>query len=151
MSSPIMKIRRLAALDWAQLTALLHVSRQDLDSWISGAAIPQNSIDHIERLMATINYIDRGSSNLTRDALLAYSNNSSGFKLLCERKYEEAEVLLGKGLGREELILKPLSQAAVDARKPSPPADLIGALQDTVHVEIGKLRSAKSIKVRMRK
>jgi len=40
----------------------------------------------------------------------------------------------------------PLSRAAREARRPRPPAELVDALQDRVHKEIGKYRAGKSVK-----
>jgi hypothetical protein len=39
----------------------------------------------------------------------------------------------------------PLSEAAIKARRPCPPADLVGALQDPVHRDIGNSRPAKPL------
>lgn len=41
----------------------------------------------------------------------------------------------------------PLSESARAARKPPPPAERVGALQDTVHREVGQSRLARTIKV----
>jgi DNA-binding transcriptional regulator YiaG len=145
----IMELRRLTALTWEQLAKLFGVSRRALHHWASGAVMAPTNKDHLERLVATVKRIDKGSSNATRDALLQEPNGKlSAFTLLCNRKYAEAELQLGRGPGREQLILKPLSQAAQDARRPPTPADLVGARQDTVHVEVGRSRKAKSVRVR---
>ena len=50
------------------------------------------------------------------------------------------------GPGRREVKLAPLSPEALEARKPRPPEELVGALQDRVHVEKGKLLSATPIR-----
>jgi hypothetical protein len=46
------------------------------------------------------------------------------------------------------MTCRTLSKTARDARKPRPPAELVGAMQETVHVESGKWRRPKSTKVR---
>lgn len=40
---------------------------------------------------------------------------------------------------------KPLSKAARDARKPRPPEELVGALQDRVHATSGRLIGATPV------
>ena len=40
----------------------------------------------------------------------------------------------------------PLSREAREARRPRPPAELVDALQDSVHKEIGEYRTGKSVK-----
>ena len=44
-------------------------------------------------------------------------------------------------------MTRPLSKSARDARKPLPPEVLAGARQETVHVESGKWRVPRSMKV----
>lgn len=43
---------------------------------------------------------------------------------------------------------KALSEAAKAARRPPPPAQLVGALQDRIHIENGRLLAAVSINVK---
>ena len=47
-------------------------------------------------------------------------------------------------------LLLPLAKEASEARLPfvPNPADYVGALQDPIHIEIGKFRPAKAIKVK---
>ena len=42
----------------------------------------------------------------------------------------------------------PLSAEAEEARRPPPPEELVGALQDRVHYDVGRLRAARSIRPR---
>ena len=46
---------------------------------------------------------------------------------------------------------KPLSRNAAAARKPLPPAELLDALQDSVAIKQGRVRAARSAKVRLSK
>lgn len=54
-------------------------------------------------------------------------------------------------MANRPLALRLLSQAARDARRPPSPAELMGALQDTVHVDVGGSRPTKIIRVRIEK
>lgn len=43
---------------------------------------------------------------------------------------------------------RPLSSEAQEARKPRPPEELVGALQDSVHKNVGKARPTRSKKIK---
>lgn len=68
---------------------------------------------------------------------------------IIERDITECERQINNDQRRDyqgELSLTPLSPEEEVARKPQPPEELIGALQDRVHKEKGKLISATPIK-----
>lgn len=44
--------------------------------------------------------------------------------------------------------LQPLSKEAQDARRPPKPENLVDALQDTIHRDVGRSRIGRVIKVR---
>jgi len=46
--------------------------------------------------------------------------------------------------------LSPLSPEAQAARRPRPPEELVGALQDRVHIETGRSRPARAVKAKRR-
>lgn len=46
------------------------------------------------------------------------------------------------------LKLPPLSPEVQEARKPQPPEKLVGALQDRVHVDAGRVRHGRTVKTR---
>jgi hypothetical protein len=43
-------------------------------------------------------------------------------------------------------VTPPLSREAAEDRRPSPPSELVGALHDTVHVEVGRGRPARTVR-----
>jgi hypothetical protein len=70
--------------------------------------------------------------------------------LLIAGKYEEVKRMIGAGKAVERPTLKPLSPEAIVSRLPSPPEDLVGALQDPIHREVGRYRPAKNTRSRKR-
>lgn len=56
----------------------------------------------------------------------------------------------GRSSGRHNLELLPLSREAQEARKPPPPEELIDALRDRVHRDIGRGRAAQTVRSKQR-
>ena len=54
----------------------------------------------------------------------------------------------GTGPGRRHLKLAQLSPEALEARKPQPPEELAGALQDQMHVDVGRSRPGRAVKIK---
>lgn len=142
------EVRRLSGLTWEQLADLLGVSRRTLHFWASGKPVNAANEERLHRVLGLLRAVDRGASDYNRGALLAPdAHGVRPFDLLAAGEYEAARHQLGVGTGRR-LALKPLSEEAAMARRPLQPADLVGALQDPVHVEPGRGRGAKSVRVR---
>ena len=72
------------------------------------------------------------------------------YDLLVAGRYEEFLRVVGLGRGRTAMTLPPLSPAALEARRPTPPEELVGALQDSVHREMGRGRAARTAKGKRR-
>jgi transcriptional regulator with XRE-family HTH domain len=142
------EVRRLSGLTWEQLADLLGVSRRTLHFWASGKPVNAANEERLHRVLGLLQAADRGASDYNRAALLAPdAHGVRPFDLLTAGEYEAARHQLGVGAGRR-LALRPLSEEAAAARRPLPPADLVGALQDPIHVEPGRGRAAKSVRVR---
>jgi DNA-binding transcriptional regulator YiaG len=139
------ELKQLSGLTWEQLAKIFNVSRRSLHFWASGKPISPFNEEHLRRLLATIRYINRGSADINRSALLQPQQGSTiPLDLLIAGKYEEVKRLLGAGKTVEKSVLKPLSPEAIASRIPPRPEDLVGALNDTIHKEVGRSRPAKT-------
>jgi len=147
-SSAIMELRRLSGLTWEQLATLFNVARRSLHFWASGKPVNAPNEEHLCRVLAVVRKADRGCAAKNRTMLLEDRDGVVPFDLLARGEYETFIELVGTGPGRRELNLAPLSPEEQAARKPPPPEELVGALQDRVHVWKGKVRAAKAIRRR---
>jgi transcriptional regulator with XRE-family HTH domain len=139
------ELRRLSGLTWEQLAKLFNVSRRSLHFWASGQPLSPFNEGQLNRLLGTLRYIDRGSASLNRSLLLKVDDNGNLlFDLLVAGKYEELRRIVGAGNAPQKSQLGSLSKDAYAARMPQNPEDLVGALQDPVHQEVGTTRPAKT-------
>jgi DNA-binding transcriptional regulator YiaG len=147
----IAELRRLSGFTWDQLARLFDVSRRSLHFWASGKEMTSSNEEHLQRLLAVVRKIDRGSASANRTALLsAREDGSMPFDLLAAQQYERVLALLGPG-GARPVQAQRLSAEAMAARAPRPPEELVGALQDRVHPASGRLLATKAIRVPRRK
>lgn len=138
------ELRKLSGLTWEQLAKLFNVSRRSLHFWASGQPLSRFNEEQLSRLLDTLQYIDRGSASLNRSLLLrADDNDNPLFDLLVAGKYEEFKQIVGVGNAPQKLQLGSLSEAAYAERMPQSPADLVGALQDPIHKDLGQARPAR--------
>ncbi|BAU65678.1 hypothetical protein STA3757_30670 [Stanieria sp. NIES-3757] len=145
----INELRRLSGLTWEQLAQLFNVSRRTLHFWASGQKINSFNEEKLNRLLGVIRSIDKGSASLNRDLLL--KPNSDGtlpFDLLIAGKYPEVKDLLGSGNAPQRPKLNPLSEDVIKSRTPINPENLVDALQEPIHREVGRSRPAKSVRSR---
>jgi transcriptional regulator with XRE-family HTH domain len=144
----IAELRRISGFTWEQLARLFGVSRRSLHFWASGKAMTRSNGEHLQRLLTLVRRIDRGSASANRAELLAVRDDGMiPFDLLTDRQYDRVASLLGPGEARRVAVPK-LSDEAMAARAPRPPAELADALQDRVHREPGTARPAKSARAR---
>jgi hypothetical protein len=66
----IAQLRRLTGLTWEQLAYLFDVSRQSVHFWASGGSMTVAHRLHLERVLDTVRFVDRGSITENRAALL---------------------------------------------------------------------------------
>lgn len=147
-SSAIMELRRLSGLTWEQLATLFDVARRSLHFWASGKAVNAPNEERLRRVLAVVRKADRGFAAMNRALLLEDRDGVVPFDLLARGEYETFIELVGTRPGRGELKLPPLSRNALEARKPQPPEELVGALQDRVHVDVGRARAGRAAKVK---
>jgi hypothetical protein len=141
----VLEIRRRSGLTWEQLGALFGVDRRSVHLWASGRPMSARNAEHLNRILAVLRRADRGTPSATKAWL--HSPTPRGLlplDLLRESRFDEIPTP-----GGAEVVSRPapLSDAARRARAPMPPEHLVGARQDRVHVERGKLLAAVPLKV----
>ena len=147
----ISEVRRRSGLTWEQIARLFGVARRSVHFWISGKSMNASNEERLNRLLIAIRYIDRGEGASTRAALMsAQSDGAVPFELLTEGRFEEVMQRLGQGRGREMAVSMHAPTRPRPEAKPSPDL-LVGALQDTVHRNIGRTKTARSVKVKKSK
>jgi transcriptional regulator with XRE-family HTH domain len=138
------ELRRLSGLTWDQLAKLFNVSRRSLHFWASGQPLSRFNEEQLNRLLDTLQYINRGSASLNRSLLLKPDDNGNPlFDLLAAGKHEKFKQIVGFGNALKKPQIGSLSEDTYTAHMPPNPADLVGALQDPIHNEIGEARPAK--------
>ncbi len=145
-------LRRLSGLTWEQLARLFNVNRRSLHFWASGKTMTPSNEEHLQRLIAVVRKIDRGSASENRTLLLGVREDGSfPFDLLAAGDYDRVVSLLGPGSGRKVVPPSRLSPEVQAARAPRPPEQLVEALQNRIHPPSGRLLAAKPIKISRRK
>jgi DNA-binding transcriptional regulator YiaG len=141
------ELRRLSGLTWDQLARLFTLSRRSLHFWASGKPMAPSNEEHLQRLLAVVRKVDRGSASANRAMLLGVSKGGIlPFDLLVEGEYERVLSLLGNGESRR--ISPPtLSKEARAARAPRPPEELVDARHDRIHPASGRLRATKAVSI----
>jgi transcriptional regulator with XRE-family HTH domain len=144
----IAELRRRSGLTWEQLSRLFGVSRRSLHFWASGKTMTPANEEHLERLLAVFRRIDRGSPEANRAALFeAGADGRVPFDLLVARQYERVTASVDTANVAPAVSRRPSAQG-LSTRTPQPPAQLVDALQDRVHIERRRVRAAASVKAR---
>ncbi|WP_156040808.1 XRE family transcriptional regulator [Chondromyces apiculatus] len=142
------ELRRRSGLTWDQLARLFNVSRRSMHFWASGKPMASSNEEHLQRLLAVVRKVDRGSASANRAVLLGVREDGSlPFDLLAAGDYDRVLALLGPGESPRVSPPKISAEARV-ARAPRPPEELVDALHDRIHREGGTARAAKSVRVR---
>ncbi len=145
----INELRKLSGLTWEQLATLFNVSRRSVHFWASGQPLTSANEEKLNRILDVIEYISRGSASINRSLLMGIADDGKSYlELLTASEFERVKHLLDAGNTPTKPKLGQLSQAAEMARMPPNPADLVDALQDSIHREVGKSRAAKSVRSR---
>jgi len=147
--STLNELRRLSGLTWEQLAKLFNVSRRSLHFWASGHPLSRFNEENLNRLLGTIRYINRGSASINRNLLLSPGlDGRLLFDLLIAGEHEEVKRILGPGNAPQKPQLVPLSEDASMSRMPPPPEDLVDAVQEPIHREVGRSRPARAARSR---
>lgn len=142
----INRLRRLSGLTWDELAYLFDVTKRDIHFWCSGAKISNLHKEYLNEILNLIDYINKGSSSLNRTLLFSNINNITIIELIKEGKFNEAKELIGKGNINIKPKLLPLSKEAQTLKIPPNPCDLVDALNDNLHKDVGISRVAKTIR-----
>ncbi len=143
------ELRKLSGLTWEQLASLFDVSRRSVHFWASGQPLTSANEEKLNRILDVVEYISRGSASSNRSLLMSITDDGESYlELLKAGEFDRVKHLLGAGNAPAKPQLGQLSPAAEMSRRPPNPADLVDALQDSVHREVGKSRAAKSVRSR---
>lgn len=145
--SAITELRSVSGLTWEQLAGLLQVSRRALHFWATDKQMhPANEL-RLQRLLSAIRRIDRGSSSENRALLFApLEDGVMPYDLLRDGQFEEAVERLGERRAAVQRATVRPSNEEHERRRPPPPAEMLGALQDTIHKEAGRVVRAKPVR-----
>jgi DNA-binding transcriptional regulator YiaG len=145
------ELRRSSGLTWDQLARLFGVDRRSLHFWASGKRMAPANEERLQRLLAVMRKIDRGSASANRAALLgALPDGALPYDHLVRGAYEFVAKQLGAGeAGRASPT--PLSREAHRTRAPRAPSELVDALHDRVHPASGRLLATRPIHVHRKK
>ncbi len=147
----LQQLKKISGLTWEQISRLFGVSRRSIHFWASGQPLAAANEEHLYDLLKTIQYIDHGSAKGNRRALLSSDlKGTSPLELLANHDYEEVKQQLGAG--NADIVrgptLRAMSVQERASRSPSPPAELVDALHEPIHIETKKFRPAKSYRSR---
>ena len=140
----ILEFRLRSGLTWAQIGVLFGVSRRSVHNWANGKAASAGHERDIRRALAALHHIDEGSRAANRARLLTVAETGqSTFDLLAARHFIEVMGLEpGSATTRRPRV--ELSRQAREARRPTPPATLLQADQETPIIRSAKARIARS-------
>jgi DNA-binding transcriptional regulator YiaG len=149
----INELRKISGLTWDQLSQLFDVSRRSIHFWASGQQLSSKNEAKLNRILDTVRYISRGSASLNRSLLMGIAGNGkSHLELLRTGEYQQVKdsisqsALFANSTGN---TLSKLKATQTTKEKPSTlpnPGDLVDALQDSIHHEVGRPRPAKSVR-----
>ena len=141
----ISELRRIGGLTWAELSRIFGVSPKCMHAWASGKTPDAVTEQDLLRLLDVIRHADRGDARSNRTALFEVTDVGKPFDLLASKRFDEARAILGRGSGRRRPTLTELDDANSTARRPPAPEELIDALNDSVHEDLGHGRAARTV------
>lgn len=142
----IARLRRLSGLTWDQLGELFEVSRRSVHFWASGKPLNAANEARLMRVLAVVQFADRGDPALTRAALLEPTQGRVAFDLLVAQRFEDARHVLGEGVRHRAVANTELSAAADRARRPLRPEELAEARHERAHRDQEGGRPARTVR-----
>lgn len=140
------ELRERTGFTWEQVARVLDVTQRTPFLWSQGKPIAKSNEERLQRLVALIRRVERGTPDTTRAALLgARADGTVPFDLLAQGDFERAEGVLAV---RPSTV--PVSQVELQARLPASPVDRMLRSDAKVHVESGIVRKARSTRVKKR-
>jgi transcriptional regulator with XRE-family HTH domain len=150
VGAEIFEIRRLSGLTWDELANVFGVSRRSLHHWANGKPISAANEDHVRRVLAALQRIDRGEAHKNRALLMTpCPDGGLAIDLLQRGDFDELQDLIDSGPGRS-LPGGQLSAEAAAARRPLSPADLVDARHDDGPVTRGRFMRVERVHPRRR-
>jgi len=118
----------------------MRVDKRSLHNWASGGPMNAANQERIQRITAVIDFIDRGSVDQTKRALLgSTSDGRIVLDWLAEGRDEDVKRMLGRGPGPREEGSHLVPEERI-RRRPPAPATQLDARHDVAHVEAGTPR-----------
>lgn len=140
-------LRRLTGLTWEQLAYLFGVSRQSVHFWASGGTMTAAHRLHLERVLDTVRFVDRGSITENRAALLEIRDDGTTLlDQLAVGNYNAVTTALGRGRQRVVTAVAALSPDAKADRLPRPPEELVHGSREPIHEDSGAFRAGKGVR-----
>lgn len=146
----ISELRRISGLTWSQLGKLFGVSQRSVHFWASGKPLNTNHEKRLLRILDIVRAADKGDARTNRAAIFEAKDGSTAFELLAAERFDDAQTLLGKGIGQSRPTPPKLSAAEKAARRPLTPEELIDAQHDSVHHNTGRSRVAHTVRNKRR-
>jgi hypothetical protein len=116
------------------------VTARTLFLWKEGRPINRANEERLQRLVALLRRVDRGSPDANRAALFgARSDGTVPFDLLVAGDLERAEATLSV-----QRSMVPVPERTLRERRPMAPAEMMGLSDEKVHAESGVVRTARS-------
>ncbi len=142
------ELRLRSGLTWEQISRLFGVSRRALHFWASGKAMTPANQEHLQRVLAALRRIDRGSPTATRTVLLdAGLEGLVPFDLLRAGHYDRA-IAVTNVASYIDLSNSRMPSRKRSAKAPLPPDALVDALQDRPVGQFRAVRAASSVRIR---
>jgi len=99
--SQLAEARRILGISVERLARLVGCSRQAFYGWQNGENISFGNRERVAKLLATLQFIDRGSSEQNQELLVRLVGGRSVFDLLEHEEYDAVRALVGGGSGRQ--------------------------------------------------